>query len=391
MGTVVRFPPPPFSQSKKSAMKNNYKIRLFKNGRCPYFLIFFSLIILCTDINAYILEPTKIDGKEYISLDDICEIFDISFDFQSYPRKIVLKSENETITLLPFSPQMMISRSATSREVVGGSRVYILESPPKFKDGIIFIPISFIGKAFGEKALESLKEKKEAKIKTIVIDAGHGGKDPGAIGPNGLMEKEINLDVAHKVYRLLNSRLPLKVLMTRKDDIFVPLFERTKFANSKGADLFVSIHCNAAFSPKTKGCETYFVSPALDPDARAVEVLENSVIKLEFEESKILKNNYLASILEDMAYYEFVRESSFAAACVQNNLSERLNLENRGIKQALFYVLRGAASPSILIEIAFISNPEEEAKLATESFRKEVSEAIFNGIKEYLTTGGTFK
>lgn len=338
------------------------------------------LVFTATNVNAYILEPTVIDGKEYVSLNDICEFFGTTFDFQSYPRKIVLKNENETITLLPHSSRMMV-----------GNRVYILESSPKFKDGVIFIPIGFIGKVFGGNVLENLKKKKGIKIKTIVIDAGHGGKDPGAIGPNGLMEKEINLDVAYKVTRLLNSNLPVRVLMTRKEDIFIPLFERTKFANSKGADLFVSIHCNAAFSPKMKGSETYFVSPASDPSARAVEVLENSVINLEFKESKISKDNVLEAILQDMTYFEFVRESSIVAGYVQQGLVKSLKLEDRGVKQALFYVLRGAASPSILIEIAFLSYPEEEEKLATESFRKQAAEAIFNGIKEYLTASTMFK
>ena len=342
----------------------NVKIRLFKNGCCHYFLIiFFSLIILAVNT----------DAKEYISINEICEIFDISFDPRLYPGKIVLKSENETITLLPFSPRIMV-----------GKRVYTLESPPKFKDGVIFIPISFIGKVFGEEALENIRKKKELGVKTIVIDAGHGGHDPGAIGPNGLMEKEINLDLAHKVSRLLSSRLPVKVLMTRTEDVFVSLSNRAKFANSKGADLFVSIHCNAAFSPKVKGSETFFVSPATDPSARAVEVLENSVINLEFKESKIPRNDYLGAILQDMAYFEFVRESSFVASYVQDNLIKNLNLENRGVKQALFYVLRGVAAPSILVEVAFLSCPEEESKLATESFRKKAAEAIFNGIKEYV-------
>lgn len=345
-----------------------------------YFIFFLFIFILVSPVYSYILEPKIIDGKEYISLNEICEVFEVSFEYQLYPQKIVLKSEKEIITLLPFSPRLIV-----------GNRIYTLESPPKFKEGAIFIPISFIGRIFGENILENLKKKKDLKVKTIVIDAGHGGKDPGAIGPNGLMEKEINLDVAYKVFRLINLNLPCRVLMSRKEDVFIPLYERAKFANSKGADLFVSIHCNAAFSPKTRGCETYFLSPASDPEARTVEVLENSVINLEFKELKIPKDKYLEAILEDMAYYEFVRESSIVAGYVQNNLADKLTLENRGVKQAMFYVLRGVAGPSILIEIAFISNPEEESRLATESFRKLAAEAIFTGIREYLMASAVFR
>jgi len=329
-------------------------------------------------VHAYVFQPAVINGREYISLNDICEIFNVSFHNQFFPNRIVLTTEaEETIVLLISSQRMLI-----------GKKIYNLEYPPEIKDGVIFIPVGFISRVFGEDAFKSIKEAKKSRIETIVIDAGHGGWDPGAIGPNGLMEKEVNLDIAKKVRQLLNLHLPVKVLMTREEDTFVSLAQRAKFANDNGANLFVSIHCNAAFSTQMHGVETYFVSEAESPEARAVEVLENSVINLEIKELGVTRDEYLKSvlqpILEDMIYHEFVRESSAAACCIQKSLVEKLKLYDRGVKTALFYVLRGVGAPSILVEVAFLSNPEEESNLASESFRNRAAEAIFEGIKEFL-------
>jgi len=337
------------------------------------FVVLF-LLFIAVSLKAYILEPKVINGVDYVPMSDICEVFGLTIDPTFYPERIVLRSSNETIVLLAFSTRMFVS-----------GKVFMLESAPKFENSMFLLPVSFIGKAFGQKAIDTFKNK-ECRIKTIIVDAGHGGHDPGAIGHNGLMEKEVNLDIAYKLTQLLNSNLPVRVFMTRTDDTFVTLSDRAKFANSKGADLFISIHNNAAFADKMKGSETFFVSVASDPSARAVEVLENSVINLEFKESKI-KGTNAQDILQDMAYFEFVRESSLAASCVQKNLVKTLALEDRGVKQALFYVLRMVAMPSILVEVAFLTCLDEEGKLASEDFRQKAAESIYNGVREYLMAG----
>jgi N-acetylmuramoyl-L-alanine amidase len=220
-------------------------------------------------------------------------------------------------------------------------------------------------------------------LRLIVLDAGHGGHDPGAIGPSGLTEKEVVLDVTRRVARMAEDGLGLKVALTRESDAFVPLRDRTNFANKQRADLFVSIHANAHPRSVSEGVETYFLSSeATDNEARQVAALENGVVQLEGAQSR-QKFNVLKSILWELAQSEFQEESSFLAETVQDSMTRSLRLVNRGVKQAGFYVLGGAAMPAILIEIGFITNPREEKKLATPEHREAVARAIHAGLSEY--------
>jgi N-acetylmuramoyl-L-alanine amidase len=224
-------------------------------------------------------------------------------------------------------------------------------------------------------------------LRTIVLDAGHGGHDPGAIGPGGLMEKELVLDVTRRVTRLVEERLGIKVLLTRDSDQFIALKDRTSFANRKGADLFVSIHANAHTSSGHEGVETYFLSSeATDITARQTAALENSVVQLEKPAPGARGNgrqDLLRAILWDLAQSEFLFESSRLAEVVQDSMTQSLRIPNRGVKQAGFYVLGGAAMPAILIEIGFVTNPREERRLREARYRDDIARAIFSGIAEY--------
>lgn len=220
-------------------------------------------------------------------------------------------------------------------------------------------------------------------LRLIVLDAGHGGHDPGATGPSGVTEKEVVLDVVKRVARMVEDDLGVKVALTRNSDVFVPLRDRTNFANKQRADLFVSIHANAHPRAISEGVETYFLSSeASDTDARQVAAVENGVIQLESPASRA-KGDLLKSILWDLAQSEFQQESSFMAETVQDSMTKSLSLVNRGVKQAGFYVLGGAAMPAILIEIGFLTNPKEEKKLATPAYRESVARAIYAGLSEY--------
>ena len=223
-------------------------------------------------------------------------------------------------------------------------------------------------------------------LRTIVLDAGHGGHDPGATGPNGLTEKELVLDVTRRVARLVEERLEIKVLLSRDGDHFVPLRERTSFANRERADLFVSIHANAHASASHEGVETYFLSSeATDIAARQTAALENSVVQLEKPANGRAagRENALKAILWDLAQSEFLFESSRLAEVVQDSMTRALRIPNRGVKQAGFYVLGGAAMPAVLIEIGFVTNPREEKRLRDSKYRDEIARAIFAGIAEY--------
>lgn len=220
-------------------------------------------------------------------------------------------------------------------------------------------------------------------LRLMVLDAGHGGHDPGAIGPSGLQEKEVVLDVTKRLARLVEEGLGVKVALTRAGDAFVPLRERTSFANAQRADLFVSIHANAHRASASEGVETYFLSSeATDNEARQVAALENGVIQLESEQAKA-NMDILKSILWDLAQSEFQQESSRLAETVQDAMVGSLRIPTRGVKQAGFYVLGGAAMPAILVEIGFLTNRREEQKLKDPGYRERIAKAIYAGLAEY--------
>ena len=231
----------------------------------------------------------------------------------------------------------------------------------------------------------STPAERPGPLRVIVLDAGHGGHDSGAVGPTGLAEKDLVLDVTRRVARLAERELGVKVLLTREGDTFVPLRERTSFANRERADLFISIHANAHRHNASEGVETYFLSSeATDSEARQVAALENSVVQLEKPaEGGRGRADMVRAILWDLAQSEFQHESSRLAEIVQDSMTRALRIPNRGVKQAGFYVLGGAAMPAILIEIGFVSNPREERRLRDGRYREEIARAILAGLAEY--------
>ncbi len=217
----------------------------------------------------------------------------------------------------------------------------------------------------------------------IVVDAGHGGRDPGSIGKDGTREKEVTLKVA----RALAERLEkdgVEVVLTRGGDQFIALGERTRIANREEADLFVSIHANSSESRSAEGFETYFLSAAKSEDARRVAKMENSAIRYESPEIDPASLDELNFILLDLAQNEYLRESSALAETIQEELERRLSLESRGVKQAGFFVLNGAYMPAVLFEMAFISNPREETLLNDSAFRSRLVDGLAESLLGYL-------
>lgn len=219
---------------------------------------------------------------------------------------------------------------------------------------------------------------------TIVIDPGHGGKDPGAVGPTGLYEKDVNLKIANLVAERLRNRAAVRVVLTRDDDTFMPLGERTQMANRAGAQVFISLHCNAARSRKAHGAETYFLSVANTDEERAVAARENAALLLEDPAGATADLDDLSFILLDLAQNEFLEESSELAELIQAELGGQPKCYDRGIHQAGFYVLNGAYMPAVLIETGFISNREEERLLRSERYCAEMADAICAGVEEFV-------
>jgi N-acetylmuramoyl-L-alanine amidase len=219
------------------------------------------------------------------------------------------------------------------------------------------------------------------KIGRIVVDAGHGGHDTGTIGPTGFKEKDLVLDVSLRLGRLLENKLGADVVYTRDDDTFVPLETRTAIANQNQADLFISVHANSSDDPAARGVETYYLNFTSSADALEVAARENSVSEKSIHE--------LQDLVKKIALKDKIDESKEFASNVQSALYSGLNAKgggprNRGVKKAPFVVLIGANMPSILAEISFVSNPNDERKLQKADYRQKIAESLYHGIAKYV-------
>ncbi len=219
------------------------------------------------------------------------------------------------------------------------------------------------------------------KIGKIVIDPGHGGHDTGTIGPNGLEEKDLVLEVGRRLGKMLETRMGAEVVYTRKDDTFIPLETRTAIANQQRADLFISIHANSSHDPAARGVETYYLNFTSSPEALEVAARENAVSEKSIYE--------LQDLVKKIALKEKIEESREFAGDVQASLHSGLaskspGIRNRGVKKAPFIVLIGANMPSILAEISFVSNPGDEHHLETSEYRQKIAESLYRGIAKYV-------
>jgi N-acetylmuramoyl-L-alanine amidase len=219
------------------------------------------------------------------------------------------------------------------------------------------------------------------KIGKIVIDPGHGGHDTGTIGPNGLEEKNLVLDVAKRLGKLLASGLGAEVIYTRQDDTFIPLETRTAIANQEQADLFISIHANSSDDPDARGVETYYLNFTSSPEALEVAARENAVSEKSIHE--------LQDLVKKIALKEKIEESREFAGDVQHSLHTGLatrspGIRDRGVKKAPFVVLIGANMPSILAEISFVSNPGDARRLQTSQYRQRIAESLSRGVVKYI-------
>ena len=239
----------------------------------------------------------------------------------------------------------------------------------------------FISQEVSTNPVDLSQEKKKWKFDTIIIDPGHGGKDPGAVGYRGTKEKDIVLDVSKRLARKIERNSKTKVILTREEDIFLRLQDRTKFANANEGDLFISIHTNAAEDRRASGFETFLIGPNKNEAAVRVAARENAALELEGFSGKKLTNEDL--IKATIAQSAFAAKSEEFASLVQNEIKKRVQSKDRGVKQAGFYVLMGASMPNVLIELGFISNPNEEKKLNSSSYRDMLATSIYYAVLKY--------
>jgi len=219
------------------------------------------------------------------------------------------------------------------------------------------------------------------KIGRIVVDAGHGGHDSGTLGPEGIEEKEVVLDVSLRLGKMLKQRLGAEVIYTRDDDTFIPLETRTAIANKAQADLFLSVHANSSHDPTARGVETYYLNFTASPDALEVAARENSVSNQSIYQ--------LSDLVKKITLKDKIDESREFASNVQQSLYSGLEdgnrgLKDRGVKKAPFVVLIGANMPSILAEISFLTNPDDARELRDPNYRQRIAESLYKGVSKYI-------
>lgn len=228
---------------------------------------------------------------------------------------------------------------------------------------------------------EDVLKEGPSGLSVVVLDPGHGGRSPGARGNTGTVEKELVLSVAEKLKTRLEEGLGIKVVLTRTADYYVGLKERTAIANNNRADLFLSIHANATFRRDIEGYETYYLSlGSADKQARSYAEMENRALGVQGgEDDKAL----LEAILWDMAQTAYLQESSELAAMVQRRIVGELRGRDRGVRQAPLAVLMGASMPAALVEIGYISNPEQEVRLNRQSHQDRIAQALYLAVEDY--------
>lgn len=245
----------------------------------------------------------------------------------------------------------------------------------------VVIPRSTSREAKSIDGQRSLTRALGLKIGRIVVDAGHGGHDSGTLGPGGIQEKDVVLDVALRLGKLLRQRMGADVIYTRDDDTFIPLEQRTAIANKAQADLFISVHANSSSDPMARGVETYYLNFTTSPDALEVAARENAVSNESIHE--------LSGLVKKITLKDKIDESREFAADVDSSLYAGLEhgnpgLRDRGVKKAPFVVLIGANMPSILAEISFLTNPDDAVQLRDPQYRQRIAESLYRGVAKYV-------
>ncbi len=324
---------------------------------------------------------------------DLSEPVEFSKNRLANPDRLYFDLPNTTIakeikTNLPVGDGILKTVRASQFNNDTVRVVFDLEEITDYKTFIIDNPARLVIDVYG-KIKKAEKPTFQITKKRVVIDAGHGGHDPGAVGMKKLYEKNVVLDIALKLKKILASDESYEVFLTRDKDIFIPLEERTAIANKKNADLFVSIHANASTRRQAKGIETYLLNWTDDEEALKVAARENAIslkkmkaINKQMDIVEIIKSDLMRESKRD----ESIKLANYIQKTMISNLDGSYkNISDLGVKQALFYVLFGARMPSVLVEVSFISNPEEEKLLSCDSYRMDLAKAVAEGVHKYFS------
>jgi N-acetylmuramoyl-L-alanine amidase len=349
--------------------------------------------------------PTQEDRPDLVPLADVVEQLELDYEFNTSTG--ILKVEKNGAALL-------FQLDTTEVNIPDGTVVFMKEKM-QVSDALLLIPAGGIdlvirhivkkplkwgyegGSFFTYQGQRPVTERPQGErtpdrgpsgyaVKTIIIDPGHGGQDPGGIGHNNIKEKDIVLKVGLELQRRLKKRLRgIDIIVTREDDTFISLEDRSRIANSTDPaknPIYVSIHANVSFSESTQGFESYFLTiEPVDEEAREVASMENSVLGFEIEDY----NEYLKQIINRIVDIEYRRESMKLAQYIQSGIEGSVGNEttSRGVKSAFFYVLKAVKMPSVLIEIGFVTNSREAQNLLKPEYGSNIAKGIAQGIVEF--------
>jgi len=327
-----------------------------------------------TPVKRESLPVYNINGKSYLSLVSLCQAKAIGFEYDAISRTATLNREGHRISVM-----------------AGDNLVLVDENPVHLKDpvdvyqGALVVPYKFkeqvLDVLFKETPSVARQRRPPLAIRKIVIDAGHGGEDPGTLGRGGLREKDVNLDIAKRLYNILTED-GYSVVMTRSANVFVSLQRRVQVANNSRADLFISIHSNANRVRSLNGLEVYCIAGGNNDYKRAASAAERDAPCADRDCIANPSLN-LRATLWDMVYTKNRSQSLELARQICRSINTELDTRVIGIKSANFYVLKGTAMPGLLVEVGFLSNPAEERKMRNSSYRQQIALAIADAVADY--------
>ncbi|MFP4687075.1 MAG: N-acetylmuramoyl-L-alanine amidase [bacterium] len=344
------------------------------------------------------------EGSLLLDLYNFFRALDFSVSWNEKTRRLEVEEEGTTFRFTPRSEHVLAGDNnlyLTGSPLVRSGKMYLAASTTAgllnrhTKHSVIYNPdrqqmqlgVPREAEAADEdpigRFLEDIPEVAGDEM-LVVIDPGHGGRDPGAIGPGGLMEKEVILNMSLRLKKHIEDNYPrMKVILTREEDVFIPLQDRTRMANQNEADVFISIHANSGPSARATGFEIFTLSAeASDPSAQERADIENSVLRYEGYDSEELSD--VAWILGQLRASVHTMESQAFSEMILSEMEAAITLSNRGMKQAPFFVLKDAMMPAVLFEAGFLSNPREEQRLQSDSYQKTVVEALGTALDKYM-------
>jgi N-acetylmuramoyl-L-alanine amidase len=342
------------------------------------FLAFSFLSVLFIAGCATMPPPVPPQPSAERTLKDVCRQYNMDCRWDGMSQTVSMNYKGRKIQAMAGSNILVINgdRVAMSGPVITRRGSHIV--PPDFERLVVGIS--------AKPQEDYIKGAYTGLLRTIIVDAGHGGHDPGAIGCGGVQEKDINLDIAKRVGKAFEAA-GLKVVLTRDDDEFITLQDRTVIASKIGADLFVSIHSNAHKNRRSRGTEVYYAGALSDEDKSEAQRLENEkkmVAALKMDK----KNDDLKGIIVDMLYTHKLGLSPGMADAVSRTLSREAGVTARGSKPERFYVLRNTLIPAVLVEVGFISNPNEAKLLKNPDYCQKLAETITKSILRYAYDSG---